>query len=291
MASSLSSSYKSKADSLLADSLYFQRRKGRQRVKKKKKKIRLKFTHIIFYLFFIGGIFFFIQQAYLFLISWNYLNIKKVTVFCTQQKIEQEITRMLSQEKLGNILLVDLVKLRQTITAHHLVKEARVRKIFPSYLKVVIRERKPFAVIRKNGFYLVDEEGVLLQKTSSFQDTKLPLLIDSQNFARHYEQKISLAWECLKSLPSSERNNIKILDLSSSGWILITFKKEPTKIKLAGNFARNVEYYRLHKDELEDRFGRLDYIDLRFDDRIYLKPAEETSSGLIPGLERRNNNG
>jgi hypothetical protein len=53
--------------------MQFQRGKGKINPKKIKRKAKLKFRHILFFFFLLGGIFYFIQQAYLWLEICSFL--------------------------------------------------------------------------------------------------------------------------------------------------------------------------------------------------------------------------
>ena len=289
MASTFSPSIKSRAKSLSYDAIYFQRKKEIKRVKKKKKKKNIiKFRHIIFSFMLIGSLFFCIQQAYFLLVSWDYLNIKEITVVCTKEIIKQEVEQIMAKQTLSNIFLLNISQLRFALKSNLLVKEAHIRKIFPSQLKIIITEREPFAVVNRGGLYLVDEEGIQLERIyANIKTTNLPLLIDSQNFQKYYKEKIILAWECLKNVSDSEKENIYTLDLSDLGWVTVSLKNEPTKIKLSKNeFAQNLNFFHKNKRDLELRFGPLKYVDLRFEDRIYIKPLDIASQSVIPNPEK-----
>ena len=281
MARALNPAYRPETHALSGGAMSFQRGKGLKRVRgKRKKKITMRFKHILVSLFFVGGVFFFIQQAYLFLISWDYLKIKEVNVICSQEEVKEGITAMLRDQPMSNILLLNINRLRKSLAFHPLVKEVHIRKLFPSTLKIDLVERKPIAILNKEELSLVDEEGVLLGKIQSREGIPLPLLIDSNNFQKNYKEKITFAWECLKSLPASEKAQINTLDLSEYGWVSITLNDGPTQIKLGQNAAQNLEFFHEHQRGLEERFGPLEYIDLRFEDRIYLK----THPSIIPNM-------
>lgn len=285
MARALSPTYMSKTGALGAKTMHFQRGKGMKKVKKKKikKKITLRFKHITFFFFFIGGIFYFIQQAYIFLISWDYLNTKEIIIICPKERVRQEVEQLISKKTLGNILLLDISYLRETLEAQNWVKEAQIRKIFPSSLRIKIIEREPIAILQKDDLYLIDEKGIKLERIFSKEKINLPLLIDSHNFQKNYEEKLTLAWECLKSLPASEKEKIKTLDLTDYGRICVFLKNEPTKIILGRNqFVEKLKFFHEHQKDLELRFGPLEYVDLRFQDRIYIKPQTKLQRSVIP---------
>jgi cell division septal protein FtsQ len=283
MARSLSS-YSSRAKDLFYEPMYFQRKKEIKRTRKKRimKKISLKYGHILVLLLFMIGIFFLLQKLYIFLISWDYLNIREIKVICSREDTHKEIKDKLSEQSFGNILLADIGHLQQTIKDYTWVKAVQIRKIFPASLRIEIEEREPVAILQTDNLYLIDEEGYLLEKIDSAENLSFPLLIDSDNFQKGYEEKLLLAWDCLKTTPASEREKIKALDLSYFGWVTLYLKDNETRLMLDyGNFAQSLIFFYEHCNNFKARFGPLEYIDLRFQDRLYIKPQESTKKNII----------
>lgn len=289
MARSLYSSYRSRANDLFYEPMYFQRKREIRRTQKKRirKKISLKYGHILLFLLIMVGIFYLFQKLYISLISWDYLNIREIEVICSREDTQKEIQDKLSEQNLGNILLADIGHLQQRIKDHQWIKEVQIRKIFPASLRIEIAEREPVAVLQTEGLYLIDEEGHLLEKIDSAENLSFPVLIDSDNFQKSYEEKLRLAWECLKSTSASEREKIKALDLSYFGWVTLYFKGDDTRLVLDyGNFAQGLEFFYEHGNNFKARFGPLEYVDLRFQDRLYIKPQESTKKSIIPNPKK-----
>jgi hypothetical protein len=99
------------------------------------------------------------------------------------------------------------------------------------------------------------------------------LLIDSSRFRERYEEKLALAWVCLASLTTREVSALDAIDVSRPGSISVFFPDHPTRLVLGGDhFAENLRYYLSRHENLEGQAGPLEYVDLSFQDRIYLKP-------------------
>jgi cell division septal protein FtsQ len=220
------------------------------------------------------------------LISWNHLNVKEIEVVCQKADVREEIQEFFKNKNLGNILLLDIGHVQELLESHRWVKNACVRKIFPSSLRIEIEERKPMAILKKENFYLIDKQGILLEKIQPQEYKELPLLIDSNNFERDYKEKLELAWRCLESLAPSERENIEILDLTDYGNITAKLRSSGVNLKLGGdNFLQKLKIFQEWRSNLE-RFGPLEYVDLRFQDRLYIKPQQHPVGNFIPNSEK-----
>jgi len=283
MAYNLSPTIRQRSHSYVYEPMQFQRGKGKIKRKKIQRKLRLRFMHILFTFLILGGIFYSVQRAYLFLIFWDKLDIQNVEIVSRMPEIKEEIHGFLEGKRLGNILLLDISLLQEKLTAHRWIKEVRVRKILPSTLKIEIKERTPVALLKQDHIYLIDEDGVFLEKIGQGEKVNLPLLIDSNKFQRDYEEKLNLAWECLHSLSPAEKEQLKVLDLSEYENVVVQLKDNQTKLIMGcDRFQEKIRLYNRFQAKLE-KYGALEYIDLRIYDRLYIKPKNPfPQSYLIP---------
>lgn len=267
----------------ISEPMQFQRGRGKIKRKKIQRKLRLRFRHILFTFLLLGGIFYSVQRAYIFLISWDKLEIQEVEIVTRTPEIEEEIHGFLEGKRLGSILLLDISLLQEKITAHRWIKEVRVRKILPTTLKIEIKERTPAALLKQDYIYMIDEDGVFLEKIGQGEKVNLPLLIDSNKFQRDYEEKLNLAWECLGSLSPSEKGQLEVLDLTEYQNVVVQLKENQTKLIMGcDRFQEKIRLYNRFQVKLE-KYGALEYIDLRIHDRLYIKPKNSFfQSHLIP---------
>jgi cell division septal protein FtsQ len=264
---------KYRGDAILSRPLIFQRGEGAVPIKKTQRKSALRFKHIFLILFLLGGFFYSLYKFTVFLITWDYLSVKTITINSPRLKVQQELQALLQGKKMGNILLLDIARLQSSLENHRWVKDARLRKVFPSALQIDIKEREPKALLKKYSYVLIDEQGVELERLPSRESVDLPLLLDSNGFQKNYQEKLRLAWECLDDLEESERSQIDALDLSDFESVSLMFKNDPTLIILGNSlYSRKLAEYEIWKSKLESRFGPLEYADLRFfEDRVIFK--------------------
>ena len=274
MAVNLNPALKYRSHPMLTESMQFKRKKEKTKTKKIHRKIRLRPIHILLIYMLIAGLFFAFQRIYLFLISWEELQIDTIDVTCAHPGILASAEQFLHDKKLGNILLFNINHLRNTLKSYRWIEETRVRKIFPSTLKIEIRERIPAAVIKNDSLILIDHHGVHLDKITSLEGWPLPLFVDDGSFKTDVKEKLDLAWECLDSLTPAEREMAQILDLSEYKNVKMKLKDSSLWLKMGHDqFSEKIKIYQNERANLE-KYGGLEYIDLRIQGRMYLKPLK-----------------
>lgn len=259
----------------LAQPLVFQRGEGTPRAKTPPRRIALRTKHIVMLFFLLAGTSYALCRAYLFLISWDKLTVRSVEVVCGRTALKRQLDLAFEGKNLGNILLCDIDGLRTQVKAFVWVKEARIRKVLPCSLRIEVTERTPRALIQGAGLTLIDEEGVELERPASADAFGLPVLADQNGFRSGRREKLDLAWQCLDDLPPEERAKVAGLDLTNRGMVDLWFRDDPVQVKLGDRgFKEKVRFYGERKVEWEYEFGDLEYVDLRFDGRVYLKSRE-----------------
>ena len=272
MAVNIHASTKYKSGSLLSRQASFQRKRGKITTKKIQGKWKLKIKHILFVFVLLVGFFYGLSRLYLFLISWERLNIKDVEIVCSKHEIQRDIGQYFAGKYLGNIILLNIGQLQEQLASHRWIESIHIRKIFPCSMKIEIKERIPTALLQKDHLYMIDKDGVLLEQIPSESRPDLPLLIDKGLFQRDFDQKLALAWECLKTLEAQDREKIAVIDLTEYENVSLRMHDSGTWLKL-GNDQFHEKMYLFHKNTvLFEKYGPLEYIDFRCQDRLILRP-------------------
>jgi len=109
--------------------------------------------------------------------NWNYLQMKDSEVAGTIHINPDIVHIALSEFKGENLYLLEDDAIRDRLAQLPCVKDVKILRIFPSTLKVVIEERLPIAYIQtdQNEYFLIDEQGVLLDKIEFASGVDLPV--------------------------------------------------------------------------------------------------------------------
>ncbi|MCP2606423.1 cell division protein FtsQ/DivIB [Candidatus Aminicenantes bacterium AC-708-I09] len=235
--------------------------------------MRLRSFFILFLL--ISMLFYLARQTYLYLINSDYLNVKEIQIFLDNSSIKKEFEKKLSELKGKNIILISLDELKRKLMEDSRIENVSIRKILPSKLSVEIELRKPFAVLAEKGnYYLIDEKGVAFQKLSK-NDKLLPVIFFNK------ETKKEELFEILSFLKKiKNRSQIHSIEIFSSNKIYLRLNNEKFYLIFdTKNLYQNFISYVKLIPRIKRSFGELEYIDLRFKDRIYVKPFREENNG------------
>jgi cell division protein FtsQ len=257
----------------------FQRGGGNARVKKTNRRVPVRKRQILFATGLAAATIFAVRGVYVFVMTRPNLEVRSVQVTCPNPDVRAAVEQMAREMRWGNILRVDVSQVRRRFSEYSWVKDVSVRKVFPDTVSVDVTPRQPVAVLEKNVPVLIDQEGVELGPPPSEARAALPVFIDSQGFAEDARDKALLGWSCLRDLTAEDRADIAALDVSDPGDVIATLRSGPTKLKLGEDlFRQKLALYRRTKDRWTQEFGPLEYMDLRFPDRIYIRTAEAKDS-------------
>jgi cell division septal protein FtsQ len=153
----------------------------------------------------------------------------------------------------------------------------------------MVFERRPMAIGRVNGeMYLVDDRGVIIDLYGpQYADFDLPIvdgLTASPNDTGLMtdEARAELAARLISSLgakPAIARrlSQVDVSDLHNAAVIL---SGDSAVIQLGEDqFLPRLEAYLGLAAALRERVADIDSVDLRFDDRIYVRPAAKAAKG------------
>ena len=200
---------------------------------------------------------------------------------------EEEIISLSGIGRGANILQVDLDKTYQRIKENPWVRDVLIRKELPVSIAVEIIERRPEArVAAKNGTYLVDNEGMVLERADLAYDF-LPLIKGLDHIeispGKRVEWKVAgEGLEIIKMISSdlnSNTHNNPVVDLSRRGEIKLLL--QGYTLRFGTNTARDeIARFLEVKEEINRRFSGPREIDLRFPKRIIVRqPGGERGIG------------
>jgi cell division protein FtsQ len=216
------------------------------------------------------------------------LEVNRIVVHGNERLSKGEVLAVLSGLRGESLLWTDLDAWRRRLLSSPWVRDAALRRSLPATVDVVVSERQPIGIGRINGgdMYLVDERGVIIdQYGPQYADLDLPIIDGlaavNQDGSLTDERRADLAarlMTALRAKPQVARrvSQIDVADLHNAAVIL---SGDSAVIQLGEDqFLPRLQGYLELAPALRERVADIDYVDLRFDDRIYVRPASAPSA-------------
>jgi cell division protein FtsQ len=218
----------------------------------------------------------------------NVLRIDRIVVRGNERLSHGEVLAVLSGLQGESLLWTDLNHWRERLLASPWVREAALRRSLPSTVEVVIWERQPIGIGRLgDDMYLVDEHGEIIDGYGpQYADVDLPIIdglavVAGKEAAKADPDRAELAARVVAALKASpdigpRLSQIDVRDLHDAQVIL---SGDPAIISLGdGQFLERLENYLDLAPTLRERMVEIDHIDVRFENRIYVRPARRSQS-------------
>jgi cell division protein FtsQ len=214
-------------------------------------------------------------------LSAQALTIAKVSVVGNSRMALGEVLSLTEDLKGTSMVTADLESLRARLRALPWVQDAAVRRVFPGTMLVIISERQPMGIGRVGGqLQLVDQHGVLIGEFGpSYAELDLPV-IDGLAPLRDAEGAVDPARAALAGRLLAEvgrrpdlSKRVSQIDVSDPRDVAVILKDDTVLVRLGRErFAERIQSYVELRDALRARVDDIDYVDLRFDGRVYVRP-------------------
>jgi cell division septal protein FtsQ len=183
-----------------------------------------------------------------------------------------------------NILSVRLDEWQQKLLSSPWVESATIRRVLPSTLEITIHERHPMGVGRLgSSMYLIDATGVIVDEYGpSYADIDLPIIDGLASSPQDGGSIIDaaraeLAARVLGALSTRPdiAKRVSQLDVSDLHDAVAILDGDSALLRLGDtDFVARLQQYIDLAPALRDRLPGIDYVDLRFDERLYVRPPK-----------------
>jgi cell division septal protein FtsQ len=223
------------------------------------------------------------------------LRIDNINVAGTERLSRGEVMSLLNGMRGESILWTNLDAWRRNLMTSPWVVDASLRRSLPATIDVVVTERQPMGIGRINGdMYLVDATGMVIdQYGPQYADLDLPI-VDGLS-PRHAKNgsapetmidptRADLAARVISALRTKPAvakrlSQVDVADVHNAAVILTG---EPAVIQIGEDqFLARIESYLELASAVHERVTDIDYVDLRFDDRIYVRPTKSGQDAML----------
>lgn len=238
---------------------------------------------------FLLGVFSFIILLTLFALIFlsPFFKIKKIEVKAKEEKFQKEI-EVFAQRYLGqNFFLLSSQISKTILEKFPIISQCMIKKIFPDKLIIKIKKREPLALFcqieneETETCFFLDKEGIVFKKALANQNNSLLKIKKTVKSSSAYlgekvlqEEKLSRFLEIEKFFQNNLKISLESLHLENEekmtakteqGWEVYFHLQKDLKKQL-----RNLNLLLERKIPFKKRKD-LEYIDLRFGNRVYYK--------------------
>jgi cell division protein FtsQ len=224
--------------------------------------------------------------------------VDRIVVRGNQRLSNGEVLALLQGLRGQSILTIDLEEWRQALLRSPWVADAVLRRTLPSTVDVTIEERAPLGIGRIDGvLYLVDDVGAIIDEYGpSYADLDLPI-IDGLSSDPDEDTtdvyRAMLARRLLEALRVRRMaGQISQIDVSDARNAVVLLEGDPTLIRLGSErFVERLQSYFDLAPALRERVPAIDYVDLRFDERVYVRPSKKRTTPRPRGAAAKTDKG
>jgi cell division protein FtsQ len=191
-----------------------------------------------------------------------------------------------------NILGIRISEWQQKLLASPWVESATIRRVLPATLEIVVNERVPMGIGRLGtSLYLIDAKGVIVDEYGpAYADIDLPIIdglaaAPSAGGALIDTARTDFAGRVIAALaPRPEMlKRVSQIDVSDLHDAVVILDDDTALLRLGdADFVARLQQYLDLQPALRERLATIDYVDLRFDERLYVRPVK-----ALPALARR----
>ncbi len=203
-----------------------------------------------------------------------------------------EALALLADLRGQNILAVDLGSWRDRLLTSPWVETAVVRRVLPGTIDVVVRERTPMGIARLGrDLYLVDQHGVVIDEYGPvYSDLDLPVIDGLASSPRQGtplvdERRTALVARLLGDVAGHARLSAQLsqIDVRDAHDAVVLLDGDTVMLRLGDrDFAARLQGYLDVASALKERVAAIDTVDLRFGERMYVRPLGNDGGGPEP---------
>jgi cell division protein FtsQ len=214
------------------------------------------------------------------------LQVAHIVVRGEQRLGAGEVAALIDGLRGQNIFGVRLDEWRARVLSSPWVEDAVLRRVLPSTIEVTIHERTPMGIARVgNALYLIDGHGVIVDEYGpTYADINLPVVDGLATAAKGGEvvvndARAALAAKVMAALQTRPAlmKRVALIDVKDPHDAVVMLEGDTTQLRVGEDeFVDRLQQYLDLGEALKQRVAEIDYVDLRFSDRLYVRPATGT---------------
>ncbi len=218
------------------------------------------------------------------------LAIDTITVEGGEWMSRGELFGLLDPLRGNNLIQADLGRAHASLLASGWIRNAMLRRVFPSTVEVIVEERTPFALGRfGDRLYIVDTGGRVIDEYSPrFAVLNLPLvdgLAENETPATAPVSRggrAALAARVIRAVAEDPvlSASVSQIDVGDPHDVVVLLSGDPARIHVGDEaFAERLRMYLELATTIRSRVAVIDAVDMRFGPQVYVRPAGASEGG------------
>ncbi len=212
------------------------------------------------------------------------LQVRRINVHGNVRLSGGEVRAIIDGLRGSSILSVDLPRYRRRLLESPWVADAALRRVLPSTIEVFVSERRPIGLCRLgSAVYLIDPHGTIIDEFGPrYAEFDLPLIdglvrAPSSGQPAIDETRAELASRAIDAIAPHRdlARRVSQIDVHDAHDAVVILQNDAALLHLGeDHFAERLQSYLDLRDALHERVRDIDYVDLRFEQRVYVRPAK-----------------
>jgi cell division protein FtsQ len=222
-------------------------------------------------------------RAFDLVVSASALQVQRIAVHGNTRLSAGEVQTIVGGLRGTSILTADLPAYRKRLLRTPWVADVALRRVLPSTVEVFVSERTPMGLCRIGSqVYLVDRFGVVIDEFGPrYAEFDLPIIdglvrAPSSGEPALDERRADLAARVIEAVASRPdlAQRISQIDVRNLHDAIVLLDGDPALLHLGEDrFLERLQSYVDVATAVRERVPDVDYVDLRFDERMYVRPA------------------
>jgi cell division septal protein FtsQ len=231
-----------------------------------------------------------VYQSLTFAFTTPLLRVSRIAVHGNVRLSSGEVQALVDDLRGTSILRADLEAFRRRLVESPWIADVGLRRVLPSTVEIFVSERRPIGLCRMGpDLYLVDGTGTVIDQFGpQYSEFDLPIVDGLVSPGGGGTQgsidtrRVELAARVIADLGRNEQigKRLSQVDVSDVRDALVLLEGDTALLHLGEDrFLERVHSYLELAPALRERVSDIDYVDLRFDSRVYVRPAANGSRG------------
>ncbi len=222
-------------------------------------------------------------RAFDLVLTASTLQVRRINVHGNVRLSAGEVLTLMGGLRGTSILTADLHAYRQRLLDSPWVADVALRRVLPSTVEVFVSERTPMGLCRLgNQVYLIDREGIVIDEFGpQYAEFDLPIVdglvrAPGSGGTAVDERRADLAARVLDAIAARKdiARRVSQIDVRDLHDAVVLLEGDPALLHVGEErFLERLQSYVDLAPALRDRVPDIDYVDLRFEERLYVRPG------------------